>query len=139
MKDVVNAQLVKIVMRVVKQIVKDVMDAMIAKHVSHAKQNVKMVNLAIHYIKKKLRNAQAVQNVILAMVDIQGRMLLIVILVILAMANNKLKLGLSVLGVNGDVQAVTYVMAVMMDVLLMAKVVFIVIIAAQVVELALVV
>ena len=76
---------------------------------------------------------------ILATVDIQGRMLLIVILVILVMANNKLKLGLNVLDVNGDVQVVTYVMAVMTDVLLMVKVVFSVIIVVQVVELALVV
>ena len=67
------------------------------------------------------------------MVDIQGHMLLIVILVILAMVKNKLLLGLSVLDVNGDVQVVTYVMAVMMDVLLMAKVVFIAMVVVQVV------
>ena len=54
------------------------------------------------------------------MVDIQSHMLLLVILVILVILQNKLLLGLNVLAVSGDVLLVLLVMAVMITVLRLA-------------------
>ena len=44
----------------VKHLARDAMDVMLVKRAFHVNQNVKMVNIAGLYIKKKLLNAQVV-------------------------------------------------------------------------------